>query len=278
VAAIELSTDNAAKRASGSSFYIGIRLLPPPQRAAVFEIYSFCRAVDDVADDPGPRETRLAQLQQWRADVDALFAGTPPPRLRGLSGPVRDFALNREDFHAIIDGMEMDVVADIRAPDWATLDLYCDRVASAVGRLCVRVFGMGRTDGIELAYHLGRALQLTNILRDLDEDSGISRLYLPREALTQCGITASEPSSVLYHPNIAQACALVVERARNHFARADEIMARSPRRLVRTPKVMGEVYKLKLDGLIARGFAPPRPPVRVSRLQLLWILARYAVI
>jgi squalene synthase HpnD len=278
VAAIELSTDNAAKRASASSFYIGMRLLPPPQRAAVFEIYSFCRAVDDVADDPGPRETRLAPLQQWRADVDALFAGTPPPRLRGLAGPVRDFALNREDFHAIVDGMEMDVVADIRAPDWATLDLYCDRVASAVGRLCVRVFGMGRTDGIELAYHLGRALQLTNILRDLDEDSGISRLYLPREALTQCGITASEPAAVLYHPNIAQACELVVARARNHFARADEIMARSPRRLVRTPKVMGEVYKLKLDGLIARGFAPPRPPVRVSRLQLLWILARYAVI
>lgn len=278
MAAIELSTDNAAKRASGSSFYIGMRLLPPPQRAAVFEIYSFCRAVDDVADDPGPRETRLAQLQQWRADVDALFAGAPPPRLRGLRDPVRDFALNREDFHAIIDGMEMDVVADIRAPDWAMLDLYCDRVASAVGRLCVRVFGMGRTDGIELAYHLGRALQLTNILRDLDEDSRISRLYLPREALTQCGIMASEPASVLYHPNIAQACALVVERARNHFARADEIMARSPRRLVRTPKVMGEVYKLKLDGLIARGFAPPRPAVRVSRLQLLWILARYAVI
>jgi squalene synthase HpnD len=278
VAAIEISTDNAAKRASGSSFYIGMRLLPPPQRAAVFEIYSFCRAVDDVADDPGPRPERLAALQKWRADVDALFAGNPPPRLRGLSGPVRDFALNREDFHAIIDGMEMDVVADIRAPDWATLDLYCDRVASAVGRLCVRVFGMGRTDGIELAYHLGRALQLTNILRDLDEDSGISRLYLPREALTQSGITASEPASALYHPNIAQACEMVVERARNHFARADEIMASTPRRLVRTPKVMGEVYKLKLDGLVARGFAPPRPPVRISRLQLLWVLARYAVI
>ena len=155
MAAIEMSTDNAAKRASGSSFYIGMRLLPPPQRAAIFEIYSFCRAVDDVADDPGPRPERLAELQKWRADVDALFAGTPPPRMRGLAAPVRDFALNREDFHAIIDGMEMDVVADIRAPDWATLDLYCDRVASAVGRLCVRVFGMGRTDGIELAYHLG---------------------------------------------------------------------------------------------------------------------------
>lgn len=276
--AVETITENAAKRASGSSFYIGMRLLPARQRRAVFEIYSFCRAVDDVADDPGPRETRRAQLKAWRADVDALFAGNPPPRMRGLGAPVRDFGLDRKDFIAIIDGMEMDVVADIRAPDFATLDLYCDRVASAVGRLCVKVFGMSASDGLELAHHLGRALQLTNILRDLDEDSAIGRLYLPREALLQYGITASEPAAVLYHPNIAQACALVVERARRHFEVADEVMKRSSRRVVRTPRVMGKVYKLKLDGLVARGFAPPRHPVHVSRWQLLWILARYAVI
>jgi len=279
VAAVETTTENAAKRASGSSFYVGMRLLPPRQREAVYEIYSFCRAVDDVADDPGPRETRREELRKWRADVDALyFTSTPPPRLRGLVAPIRDFALDRKDFLAIIEGMEMDVAADIRAPDLATLDLYCDRVASAVGRLCVKVFGMNHADGLELAHHLGRALQLTNILRDLDEDSAIGRLYLPREALLQYGIAASEPAVVLYHPNIAQACALVVERARRHFEVADDVMKRSPRRVVRTPRVMGEVYKLKLDGLVARGFTPPRHPVHVSRWQLLWILARYAVI
>ncbi|MBZ0149681.1 MAG: presqualene diphosphate synthase HpnD [Pseudorhodoplanes sp.] len=279
VAAVETITENAAKRASGSSFYLGMRLLPARQRQAVFEIYSFCRAVDDVADDPGPRETRRDELKKWRSDVDALyFSSTPPPRMRGLVAPVRDFGLDRKDFLAIIDGMEMDVVADIRAPDFVMLDLYCDRVASAVGRLCVKVFGMSASDGLELAHHLGRALQLTNILRDLDEDSAIGRLYLPREALLQYGITASEPAAVLYHPNIAQACALVVERARRHFEVADEVMKRSPRRVVRTPRVMGEVYKLKLDALAARGFAPPRHPVHVSRWKLLWILARYAVI
>ena len=278
VAAVETITENAAKRASGSSFYLGMRLLPARQRQAVFEIYSFCRAVDDVADDPGPRETRRDELKKWRSDVDALyFSSTPPPPMRGLVAPVRDFGLDRKDFLAIIDGMEMDVVADIRAPDFVTLDLYCDRVASAVGRLCVKVFGMSASDGLELAHHLGRALQLTNILRDLDEDSAIGRLYLPREALLQYGITASEPAAVLYHPNIAQACALVVERARRHFEVADEVMKRSPRRVVRTPRVMGEVYKLKLDALAARGFAPPRHPVHVSRWKLLWILARYAV-
>ena len=276
--AIESNTQIAAQRASGSSFYLGMRMLPPPQRAAVFEIYSFCRAVDDVADDGGPRDARLSELQRWRSDVDALFAGTPPPRLRGLSGPVRDFALNRQDFLAIIDGMEMDVVSDIRAPDFATLDLYCDRVASAVGRLCVRVFGMGRTDGIELAYSLGRALQLTNILRDIDEDAEIGRLYLPREALLESGITATDPTAVLAHPKLGQACAMIAERARSHFAHADDIMKRSARRIVRTPRLMAEVYKVKLDQLSARGWSPPRHPLRIGRLRLLWILARYAVI
>ncbi len=189
-----------------------------------------------------------------------------------------EFRLAREDFLAIIDGMEMDVVADIRAPDWATLDLYCDRVASAVGRLCTPVFGMGQSDGIELAHHLGRALQLTNILRDVDEDAAIGRLYLPREELSKQGIPLADPCSVLSHPKLTQACLPVAARARDHFVQADAIMAHSPRRIVRTPRVMGEVYKLKLDGLIARGWAPPRPDVKVSRLQLLWILARYAVI
>ena len=145
------------KRASGSSFYNAMRILPRAQRLAMFEIYSFCRQVDDIADSRGPRLERRDQLQRWRADIDALYAGKPVARTRGLLTPVRDFGLRREDFHAIIDGMEMDVVEDIRAPDEATLDVYCNRVASAVGRLSVRVFNMEEQDGVALAHHLGRA-------------------------------------------------------------------------------------------------------------------------
>ena len=98
--------------------------------------------------------------------------------------------------------MEMDVVSDIRAPDLATLDLYCDRVASAVGRLSVRVFGVPNEDGIHLSHHLGRALQLTNILRDLDEDAEIGRLYLPREYLEAAGIMTDDPQAALANPNL----------------------------------------------------------------------------
>ncbi len=255
-----------------------MRILPRAQRDAMFEIYSFCRQVDDIADSMGPRAARRDQLAQWRADIDALYAGRHVPRTRGLLAAVQAFRLRREDFQAIIDGMEMDVVADIQAPDEATLDSYCDRVASAVGRLSVRVFGMGEADGIALAYHLGRALQLTNILRDLDEDAALGRLYLPAELLRGAGITATEPAVVLQSPALAAVCGPIADRARGHFVQADSVMARNPRRTVRAPRIMSEAYRLILDGLVARGWSAPRLPIRLSRVRLLWIIMRHAFI
>ncbi len=266
-----------ARQASGSSFYAAMRIMPKAQREAMFQIYAFCRAVDDIADDGGPRDLRLGQLQAWRGDIDALYEGAASPHLSGLASVVRAFDLRREDFLAVIDGMEMDVVSTIRAPDFATLDLYCDRVASAVGRLSVRVFGMDQEPGLALAHHLGRALQFTNILRDLDEDAEIGRLYLPREALDDAGIRSSDPLAVLAHPALARACAPVIARAEAHFAQSKEIMADCPRRAVRTPRVMAAAYRMILDGLVARGWQAPRTRVRLRRSRLLWILMRFAI-
>jgi phytoene synthase len=165
--------------AAGSSFYLGMRILPKERREAMYAIYAFCRAVDDVADGSEPRPIRAASLEGWRHDIDALFAGQPAGRAAFLKPSVDRFELRRASFHEIIDGMASDVEADFRAPDWASLDLYCDRVASAVGRLSCQIFGLPQPEGDRLAHHLGRALQLTNILRDLDEDCAIGRLYLP---------------------------------------------------------------------------------------------------
>ena len=268
----------AEQRASGSSFYLAMRIMPKPQREAMFEIYSFCRRVDDVADDGGPRDTRLAQLQTWRADIASLYGGTPPTHLSGLARAVRAFDLQREDFLAVIDGMEMDVVADIRAPDFATFDLYCDRVASAVGRLSVRVFGMPREPGLALAHHLGRALQMTNILRDLDEDAAIGRLYLPREALGEAGIAGDDPATVIASPAIDKACTVVAARALHHFAEAVAIMDDSDRRSVRAPRIMATAYRMMFDSMLERGWQAPRERVRISRWQFLWILLRHAII
>ena len=262
----------APPRPTSSSFYMAMKLLPAAQRDAMYEIYAFCRAVDDIADDGGPKPPRREQLQHWREDIDALYAGAAPAGLAGLARAQRQFDLRREDFHAVIDGMAMDLEKDIRAPDMATLDLYCDRVASAVGRLSVRVFGMEWSAGERLAHHLGRALQLTNILRDLDEDAGIGRLYLPAELLRQAGIATADPQAAIAHANIAAACAPIVDKARQHFFEAHRIMAAAPRRLTKAPRVMGAVYRRILDGLVARGWAAPRRPVKVDKLTLLWVL------
>jgi squalene synthase HpnD len=261
------------QRSSGSSFYAAMRLLPPPQRRAMFEIYGFCRAVDDIADDEGiSRAEREAGLERWRRNVDRLSAGDVPAGLEGLGAAARRYGLAREDFLAVIDGMAMDVEAQIRAPDMALLDLYCDRVASAVGRLSVRVFGLGEAEGRALAHELGRALQLTNILRDLDEDAAIGRLYLPSEALAAAGIESRDPAVVLADPKIDRACAILAARASAHFAAADAVMARCPRRLTKAPRLMAKVYRHILGAMTRAGWRAPRRRVRIGRARLLWII------
>jgi len=276
VAAVEApapeAAPSAATQSSGSSFYAAMRVLPAPQRDAMYEIYAFCRAVDDIADGSAPRAEREAGLDRWRADIDRLYAGEVPPGQDALAGVIRRFGLAREDFLAIIDGMAMDVAEDIRAPDFATLDLYCDRVASAVGRLSVRIFGLGQAEGRDLAHELGRALQLTNILRDLDEDAAVGRLYLPREALEEAGISEREPAAVLAHPALDRACAVVAARARGHFSAANAIMARCSRRATRAPRLMGKVYRHILDRMTRQGWRAPRQRVKVAKSRLLWIL------
>jgi phytoene synthase len=264
--------------AAGSSFYAAMRILPRAQREAMFHIYSFCRQVDDIADSDGPREVRLADMQQWRRDIDALYDGHPPARVRDYVGPIKQFGMRKEDFIAVIDGMEMDIPADIRAPDEATLDLYCDRVASAVGRLSVRIFGVPEEEGVALAHHLGRALQLTNILRDLDEDAAAGRLYLPRETLLAAGIAETEPRAVLANPALGAACAPLLKMADFHFRAARKIMARCGRKTVRAPMLMAEAYHPILARLTARGFAPPRTPIRTSKWRILIAVLRYGLV
>ncbi|HEY5410020.1 MAG TPA: presqualene diphosphate synthase HpnD [Caulobacteraceae bacterium] len=266
-------------QASGSSFYAGMRVLPKAERAAMFAIYGFCRQVDDIADDlQGERSERRAALDAWRADIEALYAGGDPGRAALVAEPVRRFGLAKADFLAVIDGMQMDADEDIRAPAMAKLDLYCDRVASAVGRLSVRIFGMDQGPGEALARHLGRALQLTNILRDLDEDAGMGRLYLPRELLDQAGIGSSDPALVVGDPRVDQACRALAAEARAHYAAAAKVMRARPRGRLAAPRLMGAVYGRILDRTESKGWAPPRRRVKLGKAELVWLLLRHGIL
>jgi len=258
-----------------SSFYAGMRMLPLAEREAMFAIYAFCRAVDDIADDlEGAPAERMAALDQWRRDVAALYKGGDAGQAAMLADAVKRFGLARADLDAVIDGMAMDVARDIRWPPMDELVLYCDRVACAVGRLSVRVFGMDEAPGEALAHHLGHALQLTNILRDIDEDAAIGRVYLPLEALTDAGIPITEPLAVVNDPRIDAAARTLAARARAHHREAAAILAARPKGHLIAPRLMSAAYAPLLDRMEAIGWTPPRVRQRVGKLALLWTVAR----
>lgn len=269
--------EQAAPAAAGSSFYAGMRILPRDKRQAMYDVYAFCREVDDIADGDSHQDDPAGAMQRWRDDIDAIYAGRPAGQAAFLAEHVARYGLKREDFLAVIDGMEMDLRGPVVAPDAATLDLYCDRVASAVGRLSVRIFGVEEKAGVDLAHHLGRALQLTNILRDIDEDVELGRLYLPREALLATGMTDLTPRAVVAHPRLAEACAPLLAEAKDHFAAAQAIMHRAPRAAVKAPRLMAAAYADVLARLEKRGFAPPRPRVGVDKVKLIGAVLRWGL-
>jgi phytoene synthase len=274
-----LTMDDLRRQVAGSSFYAGMRVLPKAEREAMFAVYGFCRVVDDIADDQqGDRTSRARALAQWRADVDALYAGQPCGQAQFLIESVSRFNLQKADFISVIDGMQMDVERDIRWPSFDEFDLYCDRVASAVGRLSVRIFGMDHGPGLDLSHHLGRALQFTNILRDIDEDAAIGRVYLPREALEAAQIAPSTPTALVRDPRLDTAAHWLVPKAQVHFARANAILAARPKGRLIAPRLMEAAYSRLLAQMVAQGWNAPRQRVRVSKPRLLLSLIRFALL
>ena len=241
-------------RRSDSSFLWGMRILPKARRETMYAIYAFCREVDDVADGTEPPEVKRNHLETWRGEVAQLFAGRPNhPVTRALAEPVKRYGLPKEEFLAVIDGMEMDAREDIVAPGLAELELYCRRVAGAVGMLSIRAFGAREPAARELAVALGAALQLTNILRDLAEDAARGRLYLPRELLEAHGVATRDPEAVLDHPAIAEVSAELAAMAASRFARSRALLAQCDRRRLRPAVLMMQVYARILARLERRG-------------------------
>ena len=262
-------------RGAGTSFYRGMRVLPPDRRLAMYGIYAFCRLVDDIADEPAPLAEKRAGLAEWRDRVRGLSAGAADdPVTRVLRAAAARYDLRQDDFLTVVDGMEMDAEADIVAPPLDTLLLYCDRVAGAVGRLSVRAFGDASPAADEVARALGRALQLTNILRDLGEDAGRGRLYLPREWLAEAGLPAGVDA--LRSPRLPAVCERMAAAAGAEFARARAAMARCDARAMRPARLMGATYAAILARLVRRGWARPAERVRLPTWQKLWIALRYA--
>lgn len=270
----------ALVKRSGTSFYWGMRLLPPAKREAMFAIYAFCREVDDIADGDSdghaPGVDKVRALDDWRGEIEELFRGRASrPTTLALLEPVEHFDLPKDEFLRMIDGMEMDARELMQAPAMAELERYCRAVAGTVGILSMSVFGQRGGDLDRGALALAEALQLTNILRDIHEDAGRGRLYLPRELLLQYGIEGGTPVDIIRDPNLRGVCRALASRAEKCFSQADRLLAKGDSDKLRPALIMMHIYRRTLMRLREQDWQRLDQRVRLSKLERLWIGIRH---
>jgi phytoene synthase len=255
-----------------TSFETGMRVLARPRRDAMRAIYAFARVIDDIADGNWPRATKTRLLGEWREEIGRLYEGRPVSAIgRALAGPVARYDLPQAEFLSLIEGMEMDAQGPIVAPPLAQLRAYTRRVAGSVGMLSMRVFGVAPGAQSErAALALGDAFQLTNILRDVEEDAAIGRLYLPREMLMAAGMPIDAPATAARHPELWRACAELGRLARADFAAARRAMAGQSRWALAPALLMMGVYEGYLAQMEAREFRREGGPVTLSRTAKAW--------
>lgn len=277
VAREDLDAVEAIVRAAGTSFYQGMRVLPPDRRHAMYAIYAFCRIVDDIADEEGSLTEKRLALAAWRDNIVAVYQGRAEgPVTRVLAAAVPRFRLRADDFIAVIDGMQTDAETVVVAPAMAELDLYCDRVASAVGRLSVRAFGDASSAADQVAHALGRALQLTNFLRDIQEDANRGRIYLPREYLLDAAVPA-DPVALLTAPGLPAVCDRLAALAHGYFRAAWDAMDQCDQTAMKPARLMGATYDLILSALETRGWQRLDERVSLPKWKKLWLACRYGL-
>ena len=263
---------------SNTSFGPGMRILSRPRREGMYAVYAFCREVDDIADEGGACEEKRAGLAAWRAEIDRLFKGEPQtPTGVALLEPVKQFHLSKDEFLLMIEGMEMDAEGPIVAPSMETLLAYTRRVAGAAGQLSMPVFGapQGKASD-DFSISLGDALQLTNILRDVEQDAEEGRLYLPRELLEKHGCPLT-PEAIATAPGLPAVRAELAELARAKFAAARAALTSLDWRVLRPALLMLGVYERYLDKMCARGWANGQARVTISKAEKAMIAIRWLI-
>ena len=239
---------------SRSNFYYAFLFLPRAQREAMYAVYAFCRILDDVVDLGGVAEVQRRELARWRRELARCFEGAPEePVAQHLAQVLRRFPIPRGALEAIIDGVEMDLDHS-RYETFEDLYPYCYRVAGAVGLCCIEIFGYSDPRCREYAINLGIALQLTNILRDIQADAERGRIYLPREDLRRFGVSAEDLKGGRYSLGFVELMGFEARRARQFYERAwVALPAQDARRLV-AAEIMGRIYFALLRAIENRQF------------------------
>jgi phytoene synthase len=262
---------------SASNLALAFVMLPKAKRAGMSALYAFCREVDDVADEETvPLEQRRAQLAQWRADTRLACDGGAPqfPVNRELQPFIAAHRLPFALFDDLLHGVEMDLDVT-RYETWDELEQYCYRVASVVGLLSIEIFGYQNPACREYAVHLGKALQLTNILRDVGNDAVRGRIYLPLAELARQGVTETEILRGEFSPRFRKLAQTTANRARHHYARARALLPPEDRQAMVAAELMGAVYWRLLRKLENQDFPVLAPqPAKLHKVQKLALILR----
>jgi phytoene synthase len=267
---------------SKTNFYYSFLFLPKEKREAIYTVYSFCRHSDDIVDDEQGVDAARKALEQWRKDLDECYRGSAlNPILQALMPVIERFQLPPEYFHALIDGMEMDLVKR-RYETFEELSRYCYHAASVVGLICIEIFGYRSPAAKEYAIQLGKALQMTNIMRDVGEDAQKNRIYLPLEDLERCGYREAELLSRTYNSSFVEIMRLQEQRARNFFNEAVRHYEPRDHHLMFPAEIMRKIYFRLLEQICAVEYDVFSQRVRVSngekgRLALqTWLNSRWS--
>ena len=260
-------------RRSRSSFYYAFILLTAERRRALNAVYAFCRFIDDIADDESIREPAVL-LTRWREELERVYTGVPTRALsRALADSARRFAIPRVHFEEIIAGVEMDL-SRTRYQTFEDLRPYCYRVASALGLICIEIFGYRNPSAKTYAENLGLALQLTNILRDVREDAARGRIYLPLEDLARFNVSEDEILASVYSPNFVRLMDFEARRARGLYAAAQTALAAEDRSTLLTAEAMRLIYGALLERIIKSNYRVLDRRHRLSAPHKLYLVGR----
>ena len=260
-------------RRASSNFYYAFMLLPLERRRALYSVYAFCRFVDDIADSE-EFDNPAEMLTRWREELDKVFAGAPSRAIsRALSENVRRFNIPRRYFEDVIDGVEMDLKQQ-RYGSFADLCLYCRRVASAVGLICIEIFGYRNQSARAYAEYLGIAFQLTNIIRDIGEDAARGRIYLPLEDLAYFDVSETEILNSIYGPGFRALIEFEAERARRYYRAAAQALADEDRGSMLAAEGMRLIYSSLLERIARGGYRVFGPRTSLSAPRKLYLVGR----
>jgi 15-cis-phytoene synthase len=259
---------------SGSSFYYSFLFLPPERRRAITALYAYCREVDDVVDECTDTGVARTTLAWWRQEIAQLYAGSPThPVTKALQPAIVPFGIKHEHLAEIIDGMEMDLNQN-RYLDFAALEQYCHRVAGVVGLLAASIFGYRDAQTLEYARTLGLAFQLTNIIRDVGEDSRNGRIYLPASELQQFKVPAADILNARQTGDFNRLMAFQIERAERYYDTAFSKLPEVDRKTQRPGLIMAAIYRTVLREIKDDGYKVLTQRTSLTPIRKLWIAWR----